>query len=97
MERFVYLNNLFDIYQDLLTEKQKIYFKEYYFNNLTYQEIGDKYNISKNASFNQIKIIVDKLEEFEKILKIYDKKNKINDIIKLESNENIKDLLKNLF
>lgn len=97
MERFIYLNNLFDIYGDLLTEKQQLYFKEYYFNNLTFQEIGEKYNISKNATFKQIKIIEEKLEEFEEKLKIFDKKNKINDIIKLENNENIKDQLRNLF
>ena len=33
MEKTLYLINLFDIYGELLTDKQKEYFIEYYFNN----------------------------------------------------------------
>ena len=44
MEKFVYLNELFDLYGDLLTEKQRDYFMDYYFQNLSYGEIASKYN-----------------------------------------------------
>ena len=57
MEKLVYLNNLYDLYGILLTEKQQTYFEEYYFNNLSYGEISEKYNISRNACFKQLKII----------------------------------------
>ena len=97
MERLIYLNNLYDLYGDLLTDKQKKYFEEYYFNNLSYGEIGEKYNISRNACFKQLKIIEDKLESFEKKLKLLYKKNKINDIITRVEDSKLKEELENLF
>ncbi|MGN1352921.1 MAG: YlxM family DNA-binding protein [Bacilli bacterium] len=96
MEKLVYLNNLYDLYGILLTEKQQTYFEEYYFNNLSYGEISEKYNISRNACFKQLKIIEDKLFDYEKKLKLYYKKEKINDIIKLINDKNLKKELENL-
>ena len=97
MERVIYLNNLYDLYGELLTETQKKYFEDYYFNNLSYGEIAEKYNISRNASFKQLKIIEEKLENFEKILKLLYKKNKINDIIDKVEDSKIKRELEDLF
>ena len=97
MEKLVYLNNLYDLYGELLTKKQQTYFEEYYFNNLSYGEISEKYNISRAASFKQLKIIEEKLEEFEKILKLLYKKNKINDIITKVKDSKLKGELENLF
>ena len=97
MKRFIYLNNLFDVYQDLLTQKQQLYFKEYYFNNLSYGEISEKYGISRNAIFRQLKIIENKLENYEEKLKLLDKKQRINDIIEIVMDKKIKDVLLNLF
>ena len=97
MNRVIYLNNLYDLYGELLTIKQKIYFEEYYFNNLSYGEIAEKYNISRNACFKQLKIIEEKLESFEEKLKLLYKKNKINDIITKVDDSKIKMELENLF
>ncbi len=97
MEKVVYLNLLFDIYGDLLTEKQKLYFKEYYFNNLSYGEIAEKYHISRNAIFHQLKLIENKLSFYEEKLKIYSKKQEISDIINLIDNKEAKRILENLF
>lgn len=97
MEKLIYLNNLYDIYGVLLTDKQQTYFKEYYFNNLSYGEISEKYKISRNACFKQLKIIEDKLYAYEKKLKIYAKKEKINDIIKIINDNKVKTELENLF
>ena len=97
MEKLIYLNNLYDLYGDLLTDKQQIYFKEYYFNNLSYGEISEKYNISRNACFKQLKNIEEKLFDYEKKLKLLYKKNKINDIIKNIEDKRIKEDLKSLF
>lgn len=97
MEKLIYLNNLYDLYGILLTDKQKKYFEEYYFNNLSYGEIAEKYGISRNACFKQLKSIEDKLEDYEKKLKLLYKKNKINDIIKTIGNKKISDELENLF
>ena len=81
MNDVFYLNDLFDIYGELLTDKQKEYFKDYYFNNMSYGEIADKYNISRNAIYKQLSSATDKLNELEDILKIYKNNKKIREII----------------
>ena len=97
MDKLIYLNNLYDLYGILLTKKQQIYFEEYYFNNLSYGEISEKYNISRNACFKQLKNIEDKLEDYEKKLNLLYKKEKINDIIKNIEDKLVKEELKGLF
>ena len=97
MEKFVYLNELYDLYGELLTEKQKKYFEDYYFNNLSYGEISVKYGISRNAIYPQLQLIEKKLNLFEEKLNLYGKKQKINDIIELIDNNNAKRILENLF
>lgn len=89
MDKMLYLNNLYDYYQNLLTEKQRIYFEEYYFNNLSLGEIAENYNVSRNAVFNQLRIIEKKLNEYENTLQLYQKKNKIMNILedKIEEKE----------
>lgn len=46
---------LYDIYNELLTDKQKMYFEEYYYCDMTLQEIASLHNISRNAVFDQLK------------------------------------------
>ena len=82
MEDIVYYNELYDLYGELLTDKQKKYFEDYYFNNLSFSEMADNYNVSRNAVFKQLHIVKDKLDEYEKILMLRNKKLKISKIIK---------------
>ncbi len=96
MDKLVYLNNLFDLYGELLTDKQQKYFKDYYFDNLSYGEISEKYNVSRNAIFHQLKIIEDRLNFYEEKLKLYDKKLKINAIIDLIDNNEARKVVDNL-
>ena len=97
MEKFVYLNNLYDLYGELLTIKQQKYFEEYYFNNLSYGEIALKYGISRNAIFHQLKLIEEKLLFYEEKLNLYGKKCKINDIIIKVEDSGIRKELEKLF
>ena len=97
MEKTIYLNDLFDMYQDLLTEKQQMYFKDYYFDNLSYGEISEKYGISRNAIFHQLKLIEEKLVNYEEKLNLLTKKQQIDDIIEIVNDKRIKDALKNIF
>ena len=78
----VRLGILFDYYGELLTEKQQEFFKDYYFDNLTLQEIADNNGISKNAVHKTITTINQKLEYFEEKLKLYEKSSKMEEIIK---------------
>ena len=71
MEKLLYLNNLYDLYGELLTLKQQKYFEEYCFNNLSFGEIASKYGISRNACFKQLKLIE---EEVDRTLETQNKK-----------------------
>ena len=82
MEQQLYITILYDYYKELLTEKQQVYFEDYYFNNFTLSEISENYNISRNAVHKQLKEITNKLEEYEKKLKLYDKSQIIKKLIK---------------
>ena len=82
MEQQLYITTLYDYYKNLLTEKQQLYFEDYYFNNLTLSEISENYNISRNAVHKQLKEITNKLEEYEKKLNLYNKSQIIKELIK---------------
>lgn len=80
----VYWNILYDYYGGLLTNKQKEIFEDYYFDDLTLQEIADNNNISKNAVHKTLNIIIKKLENYEEIIGYNKKIDKIKTIIKDE-------------
>ena len=97
MEDIIYYNELYDLYGELLTDKQRNYFEDYYFNNLSFSEMAENYDVSRNAIFKQIHIVTDKLNEYEQILKLYEKKKLIIEISNMVSDENIKKQLEELF
>ena len=78
----IYYVELFDYYGDLFTEKQKECFIDYYFNNLTLQEIAENNNITRNAVHKNIKDIKEKLDYYEEKLNLYNNKIKIMELIK---------------
>ena len=51
MEEVLYFNELYDLYSGLLTDKQREYFEDYYFNNLSFSEMAENYDVSRNAIF----------------------------------------------
>jgi len=89
------LTILYDYYGTLLTEKQQLYFEDYYFNNLTLQEIADNNNVSKNLVSKTLKTINNKLLEYEKKLKLNNNRLKIEKII-INLDEKIKEKIKEL-
>lgn len=93
MEDILYYSELYDIYKNLLTEKQQLYFEEYYFNNLSLGEISEKLGVSRNAVHKVIQGMEEKLTFYEEKLCLYKKSNIIYDIMgKIED----KDLKKKL-
>lgn len=90
LEDTIYLSQLYDYYHVLLTEKQCLYFEEYYFNNLTLSEIGKNYHISRNAVHKNIKETSNKLLEYEEKLCLLKKAKQIREIIKT-ADEKIKE------
>lgn len=94
MDELVYYNDLYDLYKNLLTEKQQEYFEDYYFNNLSLSEMADNYKVSRNAISKQLNVIKTKLEDYEKKLGLYQKNNKIERLnISQELKNKIMDIL----
>ena len=96
MEEVLYFNELYDLYNGLLTDKQREYFEDYYFNNLSFSEMAENYEVSRNAIFKQIHIVTDKLEEYESILKLHEKRKKLEEIVKNIDNFELKIALEEL-
>lgn len=81
MEDREYLIELYEYYGKLLTKKQQECFEDYYYDNLSINEIADNDLVSKNAISKQLISIKEKLYYYESLLNL--KKNKviINEII----------------
>ena len=91
-----YLVILYDYYGELLSDNQKEYFEQYYFDNLSLSEISENDGKSRNAVHKCIKTCEFKLYEYEDKLKLYEKSKKINSIIDKIDSDEIKNLLKEL-
>ena len=81
MEDLLYYTCLFDYYKDLFTETKKDYFIDYYFSNLTQEEIAESYKVSKNAVSKTLKEVKEKLDYYEEKLKLYHNKEKIKTLL----------------
>ena len=90
MKELVYYTMLYDIYGSLLTDKQKEYFEDYYFKNLSLSELATKYNISRNAIHKQLKETIKRLENYEDNLRLAKKNEMLETIIETISDEEIK-------
>ena len=88
-----YIIILYDYYGELLNDNQKEYFENYYFDNLSLQEISENENKSRNAIHKSIKSVVNKLYEYEEKLNLYKKNEQIK---KLLDKLNDKELKKNI-
>ena len=82
MEEREYIITLYEYYGKLLTNKQQTYFIDYYFDNLTMEEIAENDYVSKNAVSKQLITIKNKLINFENTLNLYKNKLEISKILK---------------
>ena len=95
MDKEIYLSSLYDYYNPLLTDKQKEYFEDYYFNNYSLQEIAENYEVSRNAVHKQLKEIENKLIDYEDKLNLLKRAEEIREIIS-DLDENIKEQIEEL-
>lgn len=96
MEDMLYYNNLYDLYGSLLTERQREYFEDYYFNNLTLSEMSENYGVSRNAISKQLHIVTEKLVEYERKLKLNEKKERLLNLIENINDRDIKSKIEDL-
>lgn len=87
---------LYDYYGELLSEDNRKYFEDYYFDNLSLGEIAENNSISRNAIHKHIKNAIEKLEFYEEKLKLYEKDKKLNALIDDIKDEKIKNTVNNL-
>jgi len=89
LDKKEYLNQLFDLYEFLLTEKQRLYFEHYYREDYSLQEISELYQVSRNAIFDHVKKVEEHLLDFEKKLKLLVLKKQRLDLINriIETND----------
>lgn len=83
-----YYIELFSFYGNLLTDKQKEYFNDYYYNDYTISEISKNNNVSRSAIFDALSKINVLLDNYESILKLNFKANQRESIYKKYDNKN---------
>lgn len=97
IEQIIKVSQLYDFYSELLSQKQKQYLNDYFFNDLSLTEISENYEISKQAVSNNIKRTIIELEQFEEKLNLIKLNNErlflLNEIRKLTDNEEILDYI----
>ena len=100
IEQIIKVSQLYDFYSELLSQKQKQYLNDYFFNDLSLTEISENYEISKQAVSNNIKRTIIELEQFEEKLNLIKLNNErlflLNEIRKLTDNEEILDYIEQL-
>ena len=96
MDKYIYLNELYDCYKELFTDKQKEYFEEDYFSNLSLSEIADNYGVSRNAVHNELKLMEKRLQELEDKLKLNEIKKNIIEILENKIDNSIMERIKNI-
>lgn len=96
MEDREYLIILYDYYGELLSDLQREYFEQYYFDNLSLAEISENDGKSRNAIHKCIKSSSSKLYEFEDKLRLYEKRKKLDKVLDRIDDKEIKEILKEL-
>lgn len=89
----VELTNLFDIYESLLTDREKEIFKYYYYEDLSLSEISENLNITRTGVFNTLKKVEEKLLQYEYNLKLMSIKSTLKSLLEESDIEVIKNKL----
>ena len=91
-----YLIILYDFYGELLSDKQREYFEDYYFNNLSLGEISENEDVSRNAVHTSIKKVESELHNYEEKLDLYKKAEELDVIANEIKDEDLKERIKNI-
>ena len=87
---------LFDVYETLLTDREKEIFKYYYYEDLSLSEISENLNITRTGVFNTLKKVEEKLLQYEDNLKLMNIKNTLKGLLEEQDIETIKSKLKKI-
>lgn len=73
-----YYNFLYPYYQNLLTDRQRIIFESYYYEDYSLSEIANSLNVSRNAIWDVLKKVEHNLDEYETKLHLFHQDKKLN-------------------
>lgn len=73
LEKTTRINFLFDFYQSLLTDKQRLYMQLYYLEDLSLGEIAGEYGVSRQAVYDNVRRTEAMLEDYEMKLNLFSK------------------------
>lgn len=75
LKETMHIQALYDFYGVLLTEKQQAYFEGYYHKDYSITELSENNQVSRNAVFDQLKRVEQKLIEYESKLHLLEKRS----------------------
>lgn len=96
MEKDLKYSAMFDIYQGLLTERQKQIFSDYYLFDLSLGEIADEEGASRQSVFDALKKVKSKLDEYENKLGVYAKNGEVLNALDGKVDRRIYDKIKEI-
>ena len=77
MEKDLRYTELFELYQGLLTERQREIFSCHYCLDLSLAEIAEPDGNTRQSVYAVVKNVKAKLDEYEKVLRLYEKNQKL--------------------
>ena len=89
-------NVLFDIYGQLLTERQREICSLYYEEDLSYSEIAEELSISRAAVQDSLKKSLNQLQKYESVIHYIEKRKKIIELLEQLNDDKIKETIMNL-
>lgn len=89
-------NVLFDIYGQLLTERQREICSLYYEEDFSYSEIAEELSISRAAVQDSLKKSLNQLQKYESVIHYIEKRKKIIELLEQLNDDKIKETIINL-
>ena len=83
MEKDFRYVELFELYQGLLTDKQRETFSSHYYYDLSLSEIAEPDGNTRQSVYAAVKKVKEKLDEYENILHLNEKNQKLIDVAAL--------------
>lgn len=96
MEERERIIELYELYKGLLTENQRLYFENYYYEDLSLNEIADNNKVSKTLASKIINNTIKKLEHYEEILNFNYKENKLKNLLNKIDDSKIKTVIEEI-
>lgn len=77
MEKDLRYIELFELYQGLLTERQRELFSSHYYYDLSLSEIAEPEGNTRQSVYAAVKVVKEKLDEYENLLHLKEKNDRL--------------------